>query len=94
MINLGASTEIFGSVIAGDTLLTGGSSTVHGYVTAAGLGNSTSNDWTGSLTIDLTNLPASYDPGGVPDMGNCTSNCDGSSGSTAASAELLWSRYL
>ncbi|WP_313517380.1 hypothetical protein [Pseudomonas sp.] len=94
VINLGASTEIFGSVIAGDTLLTGGSSTVHGYVTAAGLGNSTSNDWTGSLTIDLTNLPAGYDPGGVPDMGNCTSNCDGSSGSTAASAELLWSRYL
>ncbi|WP_314409509.1 hypothetical protein [Pseudomonas kuykendallii] len=94
IINLGASTEVFGSVIAGDTLLTSGNSTVHGYVTAAGLGSSTSNDWGGSLTIDLTNLPAGYNPGGIPDMDNCTSNCDGGHGSAAASAELLWSRYL
>lgn len=60
VISLGASSEVFGSIMAGDTFLTTGSSTVHGYITAAGQGNSRNNAWEGSTTIDLTNAPSSY----------------------------------
>jgi hypothetical protein len=92
-ITLGASTEVFGSVIAGDLLLTGGSSTVHGYVTAAGQGSSTNNTWGGSTTIDLTNLPPGYDPSTIPDTSNGSGQGSGS-GSGTPLAILKWARYL
>jgi len=94
-ISLGASTEIFGSVVAGDTLLTSGSSTVHGYVTAAGQGGGTSNDWTGKLLIDLEDMPDTYTPDDTPSTDDeCEDDCDGSETTTEASASVLWTRYL
>ncbi|KAF1066902.1 MAG: hypothetical protein GAK45_01806 [Pseudomonas citronellolis] len=91
-INLGASNEIYGSVVAGDLLLTSGSSTVHGYVTAAGQGTGTVNNWSGSTIIDLRNLPSGYDPGDIPSMDDsCESDCDSASES---SATVKWVRYL
>lgn len=95
-ITLGASTEVFGSVIAGDLLGTGGSSTVHGYVTAAGQGAGTVNAWGGSTTIDLRNLPSTFSPGKIPSMDNSGSGTGSGSGGAAAraSASIHWARYL
>lgn len=84
VISLGASSEVFGSIMAGDTFLTTGSSTVHGYITAAGQGNSRNNAWEGSTTIDLTNAPSTYGST-VPSPGN--------SGSGTATA-VKWVRHL
>lgn len=90
-IELGASSRIYGSVIAGDLLLTGGNTTISGYVTAAGQGSGTSNIWDGSTTIDLRNLPSSYNPGGIPDM---EEGCPAPPPPTLPEAKVMWSRYL
>ncbi len=66
VISLGASSEVFGSIMAGDTFLTSGSSTVHGYIVAAGQGLFGNNGWGGSTTVDLSNTPDTYIPGTVP----------------------------
>lgn len=96
-INLGASSKIYGSVVAGNLLQTGGDTLVNGYITAAHQGGG-SNNWTGSTTIDLRNLPDSFDPGAIPDMGGgsqpCQTDCEPSGEGQASQAKLLWSRYL
>lgn len=92
VITLGASSNVYGSIIAGDVFLTEGSSTVHGYVTAAAQGNTTTNNWGGSTLIDMSNLPDSYSPGvTTPPDTTCTTNCTGSTGTTVA---VKWTRYL
>lgn len=97
-ITLGASSEVFGSIVAGDVFLTGGSSTVHGAVVAAAQGTTPANAWAGSTLIDMSNLPSTYDPGVLPGEtnGSCTSNCgsNGSSGSTTTTVSVKWARYL
>lgn len=92
-ITLGASSVVYGSIVAGDVFLTEGSSTVHGYVTAASQGATPANAWGGSTLIDLSDLPDSYVPGQTPDKSDppCTSNC---TGSTAATVAVKWTRYL
>lgn len=92
-ITLGASSNIFGSIVAGDVFLTEGSSTVHGYVTAAAQGATPANAWGGSTLIDLSNLPDTYIPGQIPagSQPTCTNNCPGSTGTTVA---VKWTRYL
>lgn len=93
VITLGASSNVYGSIVAGDVFLTEGSSTVHGYVTAAAQGNTTANNWGGSTLIDTSDLPADYLPGntGPGDSDNCTTNC---TGSTATTVAVKWTRYL
>lgn len=82
-IDLSASNDIYGSVLAGDILLTGGSTTVHGYVSAGRQGNSSGNSTLGASTkIDLRNLPSGFNPGET-----------GASAGAPMSAALLWSRY-
>lgn len=100
IINLN-SPDISGSVIAGDTLLTSGDSTIRGYVTAAGQGSSVVSAFTGSATIDLRNLPSGYNPGEIPDIGTTPDgggSGDGSGGDGdgdgISKATILWSRYL
>ncbi|UVE17293.1 FapA family protein [Pseudomonas sp. LS44] len=100
-INLGASSKIYGSVIAGNLLQTGGDTMINGQVTAASQGGAGSNNWSGRTTIDLRNLPSGYDPGDIPDMGGgtqpCQTDCDPSADSPSgqiSQAKLLWSRYL
>ncbi len=64
-IRLGSSNHVYGNVLAGKQLISGGSSTVHGYITVAGQGlNGMMNQWSGSTTIDLSDLPESFQPGG------------------------------
>lgn len=93
IIKLGASTEIFGSIVAGDQFSTSGNTTTHGYITAAALGTATQHTWEGSLHMDLTGLPAGYDPGDTPINGGdedeeCTDT------SCTSQASVLWTRYL
>lgn len=89
MINLTAKNEIFGTIVAGDLLKTSGDTTVHGYVSAAGLQliDSATNIVSAKTTIDLTNLPSTYKPNEIPNMGG------GGTGTTAES-KVLWTRYL
>ncbi|MNO43259.1 hypothetical protein D3C76_334760 [compost metagenome] len=97
-IELGPSSKIYGSVVAGNWLQTGGSTLISGYITVARQGDSSgSNSWGGSTTIDLQNLPPSFDPGGIPDMdGNppCQDNCEPDDTEQPGQATLQWSRYL
>lgn len=88
-INIGASSEVFGSVVAGNQLLTGGSTTIHGYVSSAGQGTATSSSWGDSTTIDLTGLPDTFDPGNTspPATDACSSNC-------GQSAKVTWTRPI
>lgn len=88
-INIGASSEVFGSVVAGNQLLTGGSTVIHGYVSSAGQGGATSSSWGGSTTIDLTGLPDTFDPGGTnpPSPDTCSANCE-------ARIDVTWTRPI
>lgn len=90
LVNLTAGNEVFGSVIAGNDLATSGNTTVHGQVYVAAQGTDTTVSWKGSTTIDLSNLPATFDPSIVPCIGSCST----SGGSNAATARIFWSRYL
>ena len=88
LIELGAGNSIYGTVLSGDILKTGGSTKIYGYISAAGLQLSDdTNDLGGSTTIDLMNLPEGYNPNEIPNM-------DDSSGGTASTAIVLWTRYL
>ncbi|MDC6171072.1 hypothetical protein [Paucibacter sp. XJ19-41] len=82
-IDLTAANHVYGDVLAGDLLLTGGNTTVHGHVVAARMGNHGGNNAFGASTkIDLRNLPSSFKPGENPlNVGQ------------PASAKLLWSSY-
>lgn len=90
-ISLGASTEVFGSVIAGDVLETSGSTIIHGFILAAGQGKTSPNTWNGSTTIDLRNLPKGYTPGAIPDVGSKGNTAGGSTGKPDVSVK--WLRY-
>jgi hypothetical protein len=87
-IKLGSTGEIKGSILSGDTLTTGGTTIVHGYVTAAALSTDTdANSLGGSTTIDLRNLPSTYTPNLIPDMTTPPP-------SDPDVARVLWSRFL
>ncbi len=82
-VNLSASNHVYGSVLAGDDLTTSGSTTVHGYVSAANLASIPTGSVVGASTsIDLRNLPSGFDPGNTA-----------ATVSSPLSATLLWSRY-
>lgn len=93
-ISLDAANDIYGSVLAGSILNTKGSTTVHGYITSAALSPtdkiSMNNDLGGSTTIDLMNLPSSYNPTQIPDM----SDQAGQNNQSGERSKVLWSRYL
>lgn len=91
-ITLGASTEVSGTVMAGNYLFTGGSTTVRGYVSASGQGKGSerSNSLGNSTVIDLTDLPATYNPSRIPQMGEVGS-CSGGGNDVS---QTLWSKYL
>jgi hypothetical protein len=89
-ITLGASSKVYGTVIAGNLFNSGGSTTVYGYVAAAGQGvTALANVLSGSTMIDLTSLPSTYSPSVLPCMSGCVTTP-----ATAADAAVLWSRYL
>jgi hypothetical protein len=83
-IDLTASNDVYGDVLAGDLVVTGGSTTVHGLVLATRQGSNVGNSGFGASTkIDLTSLPTTFDP---PNYGPTAT-------AAPASAKLLWSRY-
>lgn len=87
-IDLGASNEIYGSVIAGNLLTTTGNTTVYGHIQVGGQGSATKGKtkWTGHTTIDLRNQPSTYDPSDVPCMVNCNQP-------NVTSATIYWTSY-
>lgn len=89
-ITLGASTEVYGSVIAGNLLYSGGKTKIYGYLTVANQSESTDgSDFHGSTTIDLSSLPEVYNPSDVVSGG-----VEDNNGSSSTTVTQLWSRYL
>lgn len=97
-IHLSSSNEVYGAVLAGSYLTTGGSTKVFGYVTAAATNvqGTADNVLGGSTTVDLTKETEHYKPAFVPDMtdGACP-DCDGLGGDSGDErARVYWSRYM
>lgn len=90
-IMLGASTKTYGTIVAGNLFNSGGSTTVYGYVAAAGQAalSGNNNALGGSTTLDLTALPSTYTPDVLP----CTGNCAPAT-ATSGDATVMWTRYL
>jgi hypothetical protein len=87
-IRLGSTGTVYGSVLSGDTLTTGGTTIVKGYITAAALTTDTdANALGGSTTIDLRGLPSTYSPNIMPDMSTPPPT-------DPDVARVLWSRFL
>lgn len=95
-ITLAANNEVWGTILAGGILVTGGQTRIYGYVSAAVLGenNDADNELGGSTVVDLTKKTASYDPTLVPDMDTspCVTGC--TPGGEKQKSRLLWSIYL
>ena len=92
MIVLGSSNNIFGSLLAGDLYRSGGSTTVHGSITALSLGVG-EHAAGGSTTIDLRDLPEGF----VPIIDPCKLNgtcATAPTGTTEFKAAVHWTRYL
>lgn len=90
-INLGSSNDVHGNVMAGNLLSTSGNTKVYGYITISNQSNSTTgSDWRGSTTIDLSSLPATFDPSKIPSSGGGS----GGSGGSSPTVNYVWSRYL
>lgn len=88
VIDLTANITVNGSILAGDVLRTGGSTVVRGFITTAGQGGgNNANALSASTTLDMSNLPAGYDPGNT-DPGQ------GGTGAGSARAVIRFSRYL
>jgi len=93
-ITLGASTVVYGSVMAGNQVQSGGSTTVYGYVSALGGGTSTTNSLSGSTSIILNKLPSTYTATSTsPTTSSGSSESTGTS-TTTVTPTVLWTRYL
>lgn len=92
-IVLGSSNQIYGSVMSGNLYASGGSTTIHGTITALSQGDA-SHAAGGSTTIDLRSLPEGYTPTVDPCEldGSCPDTPAPATG--GARASVLWSRYL
>lgn len=86
-IALGSGNMIYGDVLVGGLLSTTGSTTIYGYINIANqTASSTSSSFGNSTTINLSNLPSTYDPSTIP---------NGNSGAASTtSVDLVWTRYL
>ncbi len=89
-IDLGASTDIVGAVLAGNILSTTGQVVIQGLVSAGAFGdeNSGSNSFGNSTTIDFSDN-GYYNSLDVPDMGEATP-----AGPAVTTASIVWSRPL
>ena len=84
-ITLGSFSNVYGNVRAGNEFSSGGSTTIHGLVSALALGSKVANSLGGSTTFDLRNLPKTFKlqgPGGSEEAGG------------PGGVRLKWSRYL
>lgn len=86
-ITVGASSEIFGNIRAGNEFQSGGNTIIHGYVGALALGVKVINSLGGSTTFDLRDLPKTFSPGG-------SASQPSGGGTPAGAVQMKWSRYL
>ncbi|STQ90525.1 hypothetical protein [Iodobacter fluviatilis] len=87
-ISFANSSDIYGSVWAGNLYGNTGDTKIHGYITALALGSKTSNTIQNSTKIILTNLPDSF-------KADQTASPPGGGGSgSAASTVVRWVRYI
>lgn len=96
-VTLGANNGIYGAVLAGGYLKTGGETRIFGYVSAAVQGGRgvTDNRLGGSTTVDLTRGNENYDPAKMPDMtGGACPDCAGLTGPKTGASKIHWSKYL
>jgi len=95
-IALSASNQIYGTIMAGGLLKTSGSTKIVGALVVANTPKSNaSTTIQGGVTIDLGELPSTFDPtcdGSDCNSGGTPTTCSGST--CNASATVLWSRYL
>lgn len=100
-INLSASNEIYGSIMAGGILKTSGSTKMYGALVVANTPATGTTQIQGGVSIDLSNLPSTYDPlapGVIPCVGD---DCeveesppnDDQGASGANTVQRLWTRY-
>lgn len=93
-ISLGASTRADGSVLAGNVLTTGGSTTLSGAIVSAAQGGGSNVAMGGSTTLDLTGGSEAYEPGVLPcGLVECEAAAPGSD-PTERRTRVLWTRYL
>ncbi len=93
-VDLGALTQVGGSVLAGNYFQAAADVTVNGYVSASGLGAAVaekSNQLGASFTVDLEALPETFQPGLIPDMSSDAASCTADPSNIA---RTFWSRYL
>jgi hypothetical protein len=83
-ISIGASSNIYGNVEAGNEFTSGGSTTITGAVTALAQGTAVENSMGGSTTFNFKNLPSTF----------TVSSGLSSGGGTTGAINIQWARYL
>lgn len=94
-INLGASTSTYGSVMAGNKVITGGSVSIRGTIIASGDQGSGNNSGSlsGSTSVDMSSAPSTFDPTKVPCTVGCSGGGGGGGSGSSGSSSVLWTRY-
>ncbi|TWI52768.1 hypothetical protein IQ22_03144 [Pseudomonas duriflava] len=99
-ITLGSSNDTYGSVMAGDRLVTSGNTRVYGTLGSASQGGGTQS-MTGSTTIDTTGWPDTYTPEQAPGYSDASSSEGGDftgefdhGGRPEPTVTVVWTRYL
>lgn len=89
-IDLGSSTDVYGSIFAGGTMRTSGNMFISGSVQVSNMKNQkdVATKWEGSTKIDLSNLPSTFNPGVVPCMNSA--GC----GAPVSGMRMRWTRFL
>lgn len=96
IVNVGANNKIFGMVLAGDNLVSGGQTEIYGQVTAAGqnIESTQGNFLGGNTTLDMTRGSETYNPSKIPDMSGGAGPSLPPPPTPPSGARLLWSKYL
>ncbi|MBW5414423.1 FapA family protein [Pseudomonas sp. MAG002Y] len=89
--------DVYGSVVAGNNVVTNSTTRVHGTLTSASQGGAT-QQMGGTTTIDTSGWPATYSPEQAP--GNTPAGTGGMTngsmydGRPGPTVEMVWTRYL
>lgn len=93
-ISLGASNNIFGSVLAGNTLKTSGSTSVTGQiVVAAQSPTATETVWSGSTTVHMSTEREDFDPTDNPFEEDEEADTGTGEAPEGSLVRVLWTRY-
>jgi hypothetical protein len=92
-IAIGASSTVYGNILAGNEFTSGGSTTISGSVSALAQGAVVQNSMGGSTTFNLTSMPSTFTFGAAT-PGASAGSGNGSGGGTAGTVNIKWARYL